>query len=98
MAVAVLAVAAAVAVIAAVAAPRTGIGLHRDGDTNVWLGRTARVTLTVANTSGRAMWLSLRDSWVPSAGTGNTEHRLRLPAGAAEAVVTTLTPTRHGDR
>jgi uncharacterized protein (DUF58 family) len=99
MALAVVTIALAVAVIdAAAAAPLTGVTLRRDGDTTVWLGRTATVTLTVGNTSGRPMWLSLRDSWVPSAGTGNAEHRLRLPAGTEEPVVTTLVPTRHGDR
>ena len=56
-----------------------GITLRRDGDTTVWLGGTASVTLTVGNHSGRELRLSLRDSWVPSAGSGNAEHRLRLP-------------------
>jgi uncharacterized protein (DUF58 family) len=99
MVLAVLALAAAVAAIdAAAAAPLTAVTLRRDGDTTVWLGRSATVTTTVGNTSGRPVWLSLRDSWVPSAGAGNAEVRLRLAPGAEETVTETLTPTRHGDR
>jgi uncharacterized protein (DUF58 family) len=44
------------------------------------------------------MRLSLRDRWVPSAGAGTAEHRLRLAPGTTLSVPTTLTPTRHGDR
>jgi uncharacterized protein (DUF58 family) len=98
----------------ALAAPLTAVTLRRhddslqsgqgpgrggsDGETTVWLGDTATVTLTVGNTSARPMALSLRDSWVPSAGSGNPEHRLRLLSGTEESIVTTLRPTRHGDR
>ncbi len=99
VAIAVLVVAAAVALTdLALAAPLAGITLRRDGDTTVWLGGTASVTLTVGNPSGRRLRLSLRDSWVPSAGSGNAEHRLRLPPGTDGSIVTTLEPTRHGDR
>jgi uncharacterized protein (DUF58 family) len=98
-ALAVVLLAAAAAVLdAALAAPLTGIALRRAGATTVWLGETATVTLSVRNDSERVLRLRLRDSWVPSAGTGNPEHRLELPAGAEEVVATTLTPTRHGDR
>lgn len=81
-----------------VAAPLTGVTLRRTGDETVWLGGTATSTLTVGNGSGRPMWLRLRDRWVPSAGADRTEHRLNLLAGEEQQVVTTLTPTRHGDR
>ncbi|OJF12415.1 DUF58 domain-containing protein [Couchioplanes caeruleus] len=81
-----------------VAAPLTGVTLRRHGDETVWLGETATTTLTVANTSGRPMWLRLRDRWVPSAGADRTAHRLNLLAGEEREVTTTLTPTRHGDR
>ncbi|GAA4969218.1 DUF58 domain-containing protein [Actinoplanes utahensis] len=83
---------------AALAGPLTGLRLHRDGDRTVWLGGTARVRLTVANTSDRTVRLRLRDSWVPSAGAGPLFHHLTLPAGRPQPVTTELTPTRHGDR
>jgi uncharacterized protein (DUF58 family) len=99
MAAAVLVVAlAAAALDAALAGPLTAVTLQRDGDTTVWLGDTATVTLTVGNDGPRPMTLSLRDSWVPSAGSGNAEHRLRLLSGTRESIVTELRPTRHGDR
>jgi uncharacterized protein (DUF58 family) len=99
MAIAVLVVAASAALIdAALAGPLTAVTLRREGDTTVWLGGTATVTLIVGNGSTRPMWLSLRDSWVPSAGSGNPGHRLRLLPGTDHAIVTTLVPTRHGDR
>ena len=83
---------------AAFAAPLTAVTLRREGDTTVWLGGTATVTLTAGNGSERTMRLALRDSWVPSAGTGNEEHRMVLLPGTEQSVATTLTPTRHGDR
>lgn len=99
VAVAVLLLAGALAALdAGLAAPLTAITLRREGDTTVWLGATATVTLVVANTSERAMRLSLRDSWVPSAGSGNASHRLLLLPGTQESLPATLEPTRHGDR
>ena len=82
----------------AFAAPLTGITLHRDGDTTLWLGQTATVTLTVGNTSERTARLRLRDRWVPSAGAGSAEHRRTLAPGTAEPIPTTLAPTLHGSR
>ncbi|WP_157441568.1 DUF58 domain-containing protein [Actinoplanes awajinensis] len=81
-----------------VAGPLDGLRLRRDGDRTVWLGNPARATLTVTNTGGRSVRLSLRDSWVPSAGAGARRHELDLPPGESRDVITTLTPTRHGDR
>ena len=40
----------------------------------------------------------LRDAWEPSAGAVPARHRLVVPAGERRRVVTTLTPTRRGDR
>jgi len=99
-ALAVIAVVAAVALIdAAAAVPLSAITLRRDGDSTIWLGETATVTLTVGNTSpSRALRLRLRDSWVPSAGSGNAEHRLTLLPGTQQPVPARLVPTRHGDR
>ena len=81
-----------------VAAPLTRVTLRRSGDATVWLGETATMALTVANSAGRPMRLRLRDRWVPSAGADNTEHQLNLLPGEEHALTTTLTPTRHGDR
>ncbi|MEU7908132.1 DUF58 domain-containing protein [Actinoplanes sp. NPDC049118] len=92
-----IAVAAAVLDVLA-AAPLTGVTLRRERDATVWLGETATSALTVTNAGNRPMWLLLRDRWVPSAGADNTEHLLRLRPGEEREVVTTLTPTRHGDR
>jgi uncharacterized protein (DUF58 family) len=98
-AIAVLVLLAAVAALdLALAGPLTGVRLSREGDTTVWLGGTATVTLDVENASARPMRLSLRDTWVPSAGSAHAEHRLRLEPGTRESVATVLTPTRHGDR
>jgi len=83
---------------AAAAGALTGITLSRQGDTTVWLGETARTELTVRNEGRRLAVLRLRDSWVPSAGAGYVEHRLRLLSGTQETVTTVLEPTRHGDR
>jgi uncharacterized protein (DUF58 family) len=91
-------VTAAALIDAALAAPLTAVTLRRDGDTTLWLGQSATVTLTVGNIARRPMTLSLRDRWVPSAGAGAAEHKLRLLPGQAESVPTTLVPTRHGDR
>jgi uncharacterized protein (DUF58 family) len=83
---------------AVMAGPLTALTLHRDGERTVWLGNSAQVTLTVANTGDRTVRLQLRDSWVPSAGAGPLFHTVVLDEGSQHSVTTTLTPTRHGDR
>src|SRR5690606_25446689 len=40
----------------------------------------------------------VRDAWQPSAGTLDNRHRVDLPPGEARRLVTTLVPTRRGDR
>jgi uncharacterized protein (DUF58 family) len=82
----------------AIAGPLTGLRLRRDGDRTVWLGNTAQVVLTVANTGRRTVRLHLRDSWVPSAGAGPLFHDAVLPEGGEHSFTSVLTPTRHGDR
>ena len=82
----------------AAAGPLTGLRLHRDGDRTVWLGATARVTLTVTNTGPRTVRLHLRDGWQPSAGAAPLLHRTVLAAGGEQQLTSVLTPTRHGDR
>jgi uncharacterized protein (DUF58 family) len=100
--IALAALVAAVAVLcvldaAAAVSPRA-VELTRDGARTVRLGETAEVTLRLLNRSSRTLRAEIRDAWVPSAGAGPTVHRARLDPGAATVLVTTLTPTRRGDR
>jgi uncharacterized protein (DUF58 family) len=80
------------------AAPLSALRLSRDGDTTLWLGQTATVTLTVGNAAPRPMRLRLRDRWFPSAGADSALHQLTIDPGTARTLPTILTPTRHGDR
>ncbi|MFR0352953.1 DUF58 domain-containing protein [Streptomyces sediminimaris] len=87
----------------ALAAPVRRLGLTRSGDTNVRLGETADVTLTVANPSRRVLRARLRDAWPPSSWAPGTEvaasrHLLTIPAGERRRLTTRLRPTRRGDR
>ncbi|MEV6624048.1 DUF58 domain-containing protein [Amycolatopsis sp. NPDC051106] len=70
---------------------------QRSGDTSVRLGEPCEVTLVVANPGGRPVRGQLRDAWPPSAGAED-RHVLRVPAGERRALVTSLRPTRRGDR
>jgi uncharacterized protein (DUF58 family) len=79
------------------ASPRE-VELSREGDRTVWLGESATVRLTVHNGSLRPFAGQVRDAWVPSAGAGPYDHRVRLEPGATTTVETHLTPTRRGDR
>jgi uncharacterized protein (DUF58 family) len=80
-------------------APSPGsLRLSRTGDTACRLGQTAEVRTTVANSSRRAARGVLRDAWVPSAAAFPRTHALDVPAGERRVVVTTLRPTRRGDR
>ncbi|USQ77227.1 DUF58 domain-containing protein [Ornithinimicrobium cryptoxanthini] len=72
--------------------------VDRSGQEQVRLGEPSRTTLTVTNPTGRAMRGSLRDAWVPSAGTSGERHTLDVPGGERRRYVTDLLPTRRGDR
>jgi len=82
----------------ALAGPVRTLVMERDGDSAVRLGETATVRLTVANPSGRRVRGRLRDAWPPSAGAAGQRHTLDVPPGERRRVVTTLRPTRRGDR
>lgn len=98
LAVYLLLAATAAGVDVALAAPLAGIDVRRHGAKQVRLGETATVTLTVANRGDRTLRAEIRDGWVPSAGATPFSWRLTLhPAGQRE-LVTSLTPTRRGDR
>lgn len=69
----------------------------RSGTTSVRLGEPCEVTLVVANPGRRAVRGWLRDAWPPSAGASD-RHRIAVPPGERRALVTSLLPTRRGDR
>ena len=84
----------------AAAAPRPrSLELHRLPVAQVRLLEETPTTLLVTNTGGRRVRGVLRDAWVPSAGAQEpTRHPLDLPPGERRRVVTTLRPSRRGDR
>ncbi|WP_406318479.1 DUF58 domain-containing protein [Streptosporangium sp. NBC_01639] len=70
----------------------------RSGDRLVRLGESATVELIVENPGPRRARGLLRDAWPPSAGAAPRHLRLDVPPGERRRLVTTLTPTRRGDR
>ncbi|HTW18907.1 MAG TPA: DUF58 domain-containing protein, partial [Mycobacteriales bacterium] len=93
-----------VAIIAAVmldvmlaASPRA-LGFERDGAASTRLGEPADVGLIVINTSGRRLRGLVRDAWPPSAGARPRSWRLAVDPGDRVRLMTTLTPTRRGER
>jgi uncharacterized protein (DUF58 family) len=82
-----------------VAAPAGEVRLARSGARQVRLGESAEVTLTITNDSLRPLRGLVRDAWVPSAGAAEPyAHAVDLEPGQSARIVTTLTPTRRGDR
>ncbi|MGW5747839.1 DUF58 domain-containing protein [Amycolatopsis sp. NPDC003861] len=86
-----------VAVDLALAGSVRALTFARSGDTSVRLGEPCEVRLVVANPGGRAVRGQLRDAWPPSAGAAD-RHAVHVPAGERRALVTSLRPTRRGDR
>jgi uncharacterized protein (DUF58 family) len=105
-AVGVLVVSAVVAVLAVIdalaAVPVRSLALDREQDpdrvVSLRLGASTEVALRLTNPARRRAVLLLRDAWEPSAGAVPSRQRLVVPAGERRRVVTTLTPTRRGDR
>jgi uncharacterized protein (DUF58 family) len=84
---------------AAIAAAPGELRLARTGPTQLRLGESATVTLSITNTSLRPLRGLVRDAWVPSAGaSGPYSHDVDLEPGATATVATGLTPARRGDR
>ncbi|WP_395104522.1 DUF58 domain-containing protein [Actinomadura sp. SCN-SB] len=82
----------------AVAGNVRALRFHREGDTNVRLGETARVALIVENMGRRRLKAVVRDAWPPSAGAAPRTVRVDVPAGERRRVEIVLRPTRRGDR
>lgn len=74
------------------------VRLERDGDRQVRLGGTAQVTLTVTNDGLRPLRATVRDAWVPSAGAAGPPAHVTLGPDESTRLLTTLRPTRRGDR
>ncbi|WP_326636163.1 DUF58 domain-containing protein [Streptosporangium sp. NBC_01755] len=72
--------------------------LTRSGERLVRLGESVAVELIVENPGSRRVRGVLRDAWPPSAGATPRHLPLNVPAGERRRLVTTLTPTRRGDR
>jgi uncharacterized protein (DUF58 family) len=64
----------------------------------VRLGEEVRAALVIGNAGSRRVRGLLRDGWSPSAGDAVRRHPLDVPAGQQRRIVTTLRPTRRGDR
>jgi uncharacterized protein (DUF58 family) len=93
-----LLIAALIAVDLLLAASVRPLRFTRAGDRLVRLGESATVELIVENPGSRRARGVLRDSWPPSAGATPRHLPLDVPPGERRRLVTTLAPTRRGDR
>ena len=92
------ALAVAVGADLALAARLADLRLHREPTTPVRLGVAGETVLTIGNAGRRRLRGLVRDAWVPSAGAAPRRQTVVVPAGERRRVVTTLTPTRRGER
>jgi uncharacterized protein (DUF58 family) len=83
---------------AMLAAAPGDVVLRREGARQVRLDDTAEVALVVTNTGVRPLRAEIRDAWVPSAGATPYAQRVDLDPDESARLVTTLCPTRRGDR
>ena len=72
--------------------------MERSGATSTRLGEPVEVTLLVTNAGRRVVRGLLRDAWLPSAGAAPRTRPIDVPPGERRRLVSTLTPTRRGDR
>ena len=72
--------------------------MDRTGATTTRLGQAIEVALVVTNGGRRRMRGVLRDAWLPSAGAAPRTQRVDIPPGERRRLVSTLVPTRRGDR
>jgi uncharacterized protein (DUF58 family) len=88
----------AVVVDMVLAATVNDVAVSRGATTAIRLGQQAEVPLTVTNGGRRPARGLLRDAWLPSAGAAPRVQKLSVPPGERRRLLTTLTPTRRGDR
>jgi uncharacterized protein (DUF58 family) len=88
----------AVVVDLAVAASPRQIGFERTGADSTRLGEAADVALTLVNSAGRPLRASVRDAWSPSAAATPRSWKVDLGHGDRARLVSTLVPTRRGER
>jgi uncharacterized protein (DUF58 family) len=72
--------------------------VQREAVGSVRLGEPAEAAFVLANTGRRRVRGVVRDAWQPSAGARSPRQRLDVPAGQRRRLVTSLRPTRRGDR
>jgi uncharacterized protein (DUF58 family) len=82
----------------ALAARIADLRLTRQPTRPVRLGEQTSTELTVLNQGRRIARGVIRDAWVPSAGAAPRIQRIAVPPGERRPVVTTLRPTRRGER
>jgi uncharacterized protein (DUF58 family) len=87
-----------VAVDVALAGRVADLAMERTGATSTRLGQPVEVALVVTNAGRRRIRGVLRDAWLPSAGAGPRTQRIDIPPGERRRLVSTLVPTRRGDR
>lgn len=88
----------AVAVDLILAARIGDLQVERTGAATLRLGDRAELALLVGNAGQRRARGLLRDAWLPSAGASPRVQPIDVPAGERRRLVTTLRPTRRGDR
>ena len=74
-----------------------GLELHRHPTPTLRSGEPTTSRLSVVNRSRRRVTGVVRDAWQPTAGATANRHPVRLRAGEAAVVATTLRPRRRGD-
>jgi uncharacterized protein (DUF58 family) len=87
-----------IAVDVALAGRVADLRMDRSGGTSTRLGQPVEVALLVTNDGRRRVRGVLRDAWLPSAGAGPRTQPVDVPPGERRRLVTTLVPTRRGDR
>jgi uncharacterized protein (DUF58 family) len=93
-----LVVAIGIGVDLALAGRPQGVQVIREPVPAVRLGQPVEAVLVLRNHGRRTVRGVFRDGWQPSAGATPSRQPLDLPAGRRRRLVTTLTPTRRGDR
>src|SRR4051812_10152946 len=72
--------------------------LARQPSSPVWLGEAGETRLRITNGGHRRLRALVRDAWVPSAGAEPRSQPLTVPPGERRILVTSLRPTRRGER